>query len=742
MRFAASIWSRTTSRPFLFKSGSAMRRTSALVTVLALAIGMLGHAQGPATPSATQLPPFVAEQDLHLAEYVVSQIHGPTVGPIPLRVGSRVVGAIYDRFLVALLAARAAEAAGEVVTAASLQSMPIWATHRMVIVAYPIDCDGNPDLPLAVRFRPGIPIPLPAPQPSIRGKTAQWLPSVEVAADALVAPFGTMPFANAHVEVDYAAPACHGAATTASFDLGVVASSAGRGLNAIQLPESATSLPSPTTVRVGALIDLSGHLRSMSLVQGPQELGSTAMAALSAQRFTPSTVNGVPVVENAFIGVVFTSTGAPGPMTPMGPIPGLGNRTTVTTRIAVPAGARPLGPGTAVATTPPMDIGLRDANFARLSIELAATGPAKPVSLDADGSFAHGSYFDRFAMQVLEARAAAQDGRSLDPLAPPAGVVAHDAVVVATPIDCGHPVAPTAIEMSDVNGSLAPVGSLLAGSSLADRLPGVSVAVGAIGQVFHAPASPSTTVTVSYAEAACPGGGRTIAFAIQRAMAQPLVRAAPVRLPVGSTIAAPTTVHVHGILDPSGTVRYLAAVDGPTELAAAAVAAGAEWRFRPTLLNGRPSPDAMSLGISFVAAGSAPSVGPAPMTSSTVNGRLTHDTTTPDVPGLDGGTSRCGVAADEGYGRSPASPIKTGGDMTAGPAREQKYLSALRGPAGQGLHFARLGSLMGPDKTILDMYEVSYAGLSQAARFYLDEYRSDTLQAPHGFTCAVPLDIK
>jgi hypothetical protein len=247
---------------------------------------------------------------------------------------------------------------------------------------------------------------------------------------------------------------------------------------------------------------------------------------------------------------------------------------------------------------------------------------------------------------------------------------------------------------------------------------------------------------ITYAEPACEAP--TVTLKLQRDPPHPISPAPRPAAPPGVTVASLTTVHVQGIMDETGVPRYLVAVDGPPELATSAAVAAATWRFQPLRLNGTAMPIPLTLDIIFLpnAMSAAPSVGPMPMASATVNGRLTHDTATPDVPGLDVATSKCGVATDEAYGTSPASPIKSGGDMVTGAVREQKYMSALRGPAGQGLHFARLGSLTGPDKTILDMYEVSYAGLPQAVRLYLDEYRSETLAAPHGFTCAVPLDIK
>jgi hypothetical protein len=150
----------------------------------------------------------------------------------------------------------------------------------------------------------------------------------------------------------------------------------------------------------------------------------------------------------------------------------------------------------------------------------------------------------------------------------------------------------------------------------------------------------------------------------------------------------------------------------------------------------------VTLAIAF-GSPSAPSTGPALIASSTVGGRSTEDATTADEPGLSATTSRCAIATDAAYGFAAANPVKVGGDWSIGPSRERAYFAVLRGPAGQGLHLVRLGSTMGPDRqTILDLYELTYAGLEQAVRLYVDEYHSEDLKAPVGFTCAAPFDIK
>jgi hypothetical protein len=118
-----------------------------------------------------------------------------------------------------------------------------------------------------------------------------------------------------------------------------------------------------------------------------------------------------------------------------------------------------------------------------------------------------------------------------------------------------------------------------------------------------------------------------------------------------------------------------------------------------------------------------------------------HDTTTSNVANLDRASSRCAVSDDPTYGFAVANAIKVGGGDAGGPAREVKYLNVLRGPAGQGVHFRRLGSLPAPDRTILDLYELTYDGVDKPLRLYFDEYHFDELLAPMGLVCAASFDL-
>ena len=121
-----------------------------------------------------------------------------------------------------------------------------------------------------------------------------------------------------------------------------------------------------------------------------------------------------------------------------------------------------------------------------------------------------------------------------------------------------------------------------------------------------------------------------------------------------------------------------------------------------------------------------------------------HDTRTPDVPGLTAATSTCGVSDDEAYGTTIEHPIQTGGGDAYMASRQVKYLSALRGPAGQGLHFVREGSLPplhDADQTILDIYRVEYAGLDKPLKLYIDGYHWSAPVAPKGWLCGAAMNL-
>ena len=68
------------------------------------------------------------------------------------------------------------------------------------------------------------------------------------------------------------------------------------------------------------------------------------------------------------------------------------------------------------------------------------------------------------------------------------------------------------------------------------------------------------------------------------------------------------TVVLHAIVGRDGAVQNLEFVSGPPELQKAAMDAVAQWRYRPTLLNGQPIEVDTKISIVFALAGDAPAV--------------------------------------------------------------------------------------------------------------------------------------
>jgi hypothetical protein len=119
----------------------------------------------------------------------------------------------------------------------------------------------------------------------------------------------------------------------------------------------------------------------------------------------------------------------------------------------------------------------------------------------------------------------------------------------------------------------------------------------------------------------------------------------------------------------------------------------------------------------------------------------THETTTTDVPGLTAEASTCPVSRDATYGLTVDNPIKTGGGDMYMAARQVKFMSALRGPAGEGVHFKRTGSMPPqPDGTILDIYAVDIKG-ERKTTIYMDGYHWADPAAPQGFLCGAPMNL-
>ena len=106
--------------------------------------------------------------------------------------------------------------------------------------------------------------------------------------------------------------------------------------------------------------------------------------------------------------------------------------------------------------------------------------------------------------------------------------------------------------------------------------------------------------------------------------------------------------------------------------------------------------------------------------------------------------SHCGISEDPAYAFTMDQPVQVGGGPMFVAARERRYLDALRGPGGEVVRYRRSGTASAKPNAlpILDVYEVTYAGLEKPVRLYLDAYHfDDALLAPAGFICGAPIGL-
>jgi len=703
-----------------------------------------------------------AEQDKHLAELVIESARRGPVVPVPLvGEGSRVLGSVYDRFATGVAIARFLSAAGQTVDGAAIMAHQAWQARVITVVAYPITCEGNPNRLRGVRWRNAVAgqealAPLGAP---LRGTDAQpRLPGVTLPDDALVVSFRNAITTSATVEIDYAEPHCRGAATTATLAVNTTPSRiALQGVNGVKLPAEITSVTPPATVRIHALIDTMGRARFGHQSQGPRELLPAATALITQRTFDVPAINGVPTPIWMLIPIVFTATGEPGHMEPYAPAPPPGATiTTTTSTISVPSAP------TARPPLPPAPPGALDTSMARLAIEVGSKGDPVPIPLDAAGPVVHGVLFDRFLVGAVRARAAFLAGTPIDPSTVSTTLVQNDLVAVAYSLACGERrVAPVDVAVAVSTGGTTPgtlraTGPVISGAALSAPLPGVTIPDGAIARTFVSAApSQNLEVRITYADSTCAGDSKTAILPIHWARGTMQPRQSTFKLPPdAASLPSPTIVTMRGLVDLEGRYRFPDVAQGPPELAATAIIAAAQWRFLPYRANGAPMPQSVVVPLTFTASGAPeppslpagappPPSMPVPSANTTIAGRPSIEIATPTVAGLTASGSRCAIAEDAAYGFSTSNAIKIGGGPFDGPARHKLFLSALRGPDGQGLNIARRGSMLGPDQsTILDVYEISYPALAQPVRIYLDSYHAEPLKAPKGFVCAAPFEIR
>src|SRR5262245_24551854 len=117
------------------------------------ALRMLAIGCGCTLALHAQIPQQVLDRDARLAELAAEAAQrGPAV-PIPLTgATSRVVGVVYDQYLLGVVIGRAQIASGKAPDARAIMADPLWQSRGTVVIAYPIDCEGRPNQPLLIRW--------------------------------------------------------------------------------------------------------------------------------------------------------------------------------------------------------------------------------------------------------------------------------------------------------------------------------------------------------------------------------------------------------------------------------------------------------------------------------------------------------------------------------------------------------------------------------------------------------------
>jgi len=98
-------------------------------------------------------------------------------------------------------------------------------------------------------------------------------------------------------------------------------------------------------------------------------------------------------------------------------------------------------------------------------------------------------------------------------------------------------------------------------------------------------------------------------------------------------------------------------------------------------------------------------------------------------------------ASEPSYGYSQALPVIVGGGFGEGSRNTYRYLNALLGPAGQTIHYTRVGtccSFKTPNSpfdgsALLEVYEIGYDGW-EARRLYFNWYDAGKPLIPVGLT--------
>jgi len=252
-------------------------------------------------------------------------------------------------------------------------------------------------------------------------------------------------------------------------------------------------------------------------------------------------------------------------------------------------------------SAPAVDAMLAADNLLHLAIEQGAAMDFAPISLDADGSGAHGVLLDHFRMVARASRAASAAGTPIDPKKPPVDLIRTRMVVVAYPLRCGDkdPVGPASIEMVAAQGA-APRrdGELATGAALARLLPGMNVPPGTMAAAFTIDRPRATdTIKIAYPDGGC-GASNEALLAMTYTNAKPL-KTPPPTLPAGWTATEHPVLRLQALIDLDGAAQTIVYIGGPPALLDPAIGAVRGWTAEPARLNGSPIVTPVTLQVRF-----------------------------------------------------------------------------------------------------------------------------------------------
>ena len=251
-------------------------------------------------------------------------------------------------------------------------------------------------------------------------------------------------------------------------------------------------------------------------------------------------------------------------------------------------------------SAPPPDAMLASESVLQLAIEQGAAKDIAPISLDLDGSSAHGVLLDHFRMIARASRAASAAGTPIDPTKPAVNLMRPRMVVVAYPLRCGDkaPVAPASIEIVPAQGPPPRRdGELATGEALARLLPGLTAPAGAMAAAFFIDRPRATdAIKIAYPDGGC-GPSNEAVLPMKYTNAKPLKTPQP-PLPAGQA-ATDRPIRLQALIDLDGAARRIVYIGGPAPLVDAAIDAVRGWTAEPARLNGSPVVTPVTLQVKF-----------------------------------------------------------------------------------------------------------------------------------------------